>query len=69
MTTVVLLVAWLAATPLQEQEKKIPSDSLEVSSRGCIKGRVFAAAERACTVGFHVFQGGCQVSVLAVVCR
>jgi hypothetical protein len=46
MTSVVLLVAWLAATPLQEQEKKIPSDSVEVSSRGCIKGRVFAAAER-----------------------
>ena len=46
MTSVVLLVAWLAATTLQEQEKKIPSDSVEVSSRGCIKGRVFAAAER-----------------------
>ena len=46
MTSVVLLVAWLAATPLQEQEKKIPSDSVEVSTRGCIKGRVFAAAER-----------------------
>ena len=46
MTSVVLLVAWLAATPLQGQEKKIPSDSVEVSSRGCIKGRVFAAAER-----------------------
>ena len=46
MTSLVLLVAWLAATPLQEQEKKIPSDSVEVSTRGCIKGRVFAAAER-----------------------
>jgi len=46
MTTVVLLVAWFAATPLQEQEKKIPSDSVEVSARGCVKGRVFTAAER-----------------------
>lgn len=44
--TVVLLMAWLAATPLQEQEKKIPNDSVEVSSRGCLKGRVFTAADR-----------------------
>ncbi len=46
MTNVVLLTAWLAAVPLQEPEKRIPNDSIEVSSRGCIKGRVFAAGER-----------------------
>ena len=44
MTNVVLLAAWMAAAmPAQEQEKRIPNDSVEVSSRGCIKGRVFAA--------------------------
>jgi hypothetical protein len=47
MTSVVLLVAWMLAVPAQEPtEKKIPNDSVEVSSRGCIKGRVFAAGER-----------------------
>jgi hypothetical protein len=47
--TIVMLVAaaWLAAAPLdQEKEKKIPNDSVEVSSRGCIKGRVFTATDR-----------------------
>jgi hypothetical protein len=46
MTTVVLVLAWMLAAPAQDQEKRIPKDSVEVSSRGCIKGRVFAAAER-----------------------
>ncbi|MGD9902376.1 MAG: hypothetical protein AB7U83_02815 [Vicinamibacterales bacterium] len=46
MTTVVVMMAWLAAAPVQEQEKRIPSDSVEVASRGCIKGRVFTATER-----------------------
>ena len=47
MTSVVLLVAWMLAVPAQEPtEKKIPNDSVEVSSRGCIKGRVFATGAR-----------------------
>jgi hypothetical protein len=46
MTSVMLMVAWLAASPVQDQERKIPNDSVEVSSRGCIKGRVFTATER-----------------------
>lgn len=45
MTSVVLMMAWLAAAPGQE-ERRIPSDSVEVSSRGCIKGRVFTGTER-----------------------
>jgi hypothetical protein len=47
MTMGVLVLAWMLAAPAQEQEKRIPNDSVEVSSRGCIKGRVFAAGERA----------------------
>jgi hypothetical protein len=47
MTIVMMVAAWLAVAPLdQEKEKKIPNDSVEVSSRGCIKGRVFAATDR-----------------------
>ncbi len=44
-TILVLLLA--AGLPWQEPgAKKIPSDSVEVGARGCLKGRVFAAAER-----------------------
>jgi len=46
MTSVVLMMAWLAAAPAQEREKRIPNDSVEVASRGCVKGRVFTATER-----------------------
>jgi hypothetical protein len=47
MTSVVLVVAWMLAVPAQEPtEKKIPNDSVEVSSRGCIKGRAFATGAR-----------------------
>ena len=46
MTSVVLMLTWMLVAPAQEQEKRIPNDSVEVSSRGCLKGRVFAAADR-----------------------
>ena len=45
-TIFVLLLA--TALPAQESgAKKIPSDSVEVGARGCLKGRVFAAGARA----------------------
>ena len=43
-----ILVLLLSGFPLQDPgTKKIPSDSVEVGARGCLKGRVFAAGERA----------------------
>lgn len=45
MLPLVLLVA-LAAPPQEPGTKKIPNDSVEVQARGCLKGRVFAAAPR-----------------------
>jgi len=42
-----ILVVLLAAAPVQEPgTKKVPSDSVEVGARGCLKGRVFAAGVR-----------------------
>jgi hypothetical protein len=38
--TLVLLLALQAQTP---ESKRVPEDSLEVGSRGCLKGRVFTA--------------------------
>ena len=47
MFTTVVLFVWLAAAPLQEPApKKVPNDSFDVSARGCLKGRVFAAGVR-----------------------
>ncbi len=47
MFTTILLVLLAAAAPAQEPgTKKVPSDSVEVGARGCLKGRVFAAGER-----------------------
>lgn len=43
------LVLLLLTSTLVAQEpapKKVPNDSVEVSARGCFKGRVFAAAAR-----------------------
>jgi hypothetical protein len=43
------LLLLLISTTLTAQEpgtKKVPNDSVEVSARGCFKGRVFAAAAR-----------------------
>lgn len=46
MTTLILLLS-LAVAPQQEPgTKKVPSDSVEVGARGCLKGRVFAAGAR-----------------------
>ena len=43
----ILCASGLAAAP-QEQEgkKKVPSDSVEIYARGCLKGRVFTATAR-----------------------
>jgi hypothetical protein len=41
-TLTVLLM--LAVLPAQDQErKKVPSDSVEIEARGCLKGRVFTS--------------------------
>ncbi|MBP7776415.1 MAG: hypothetical protein KA371_04755 [Acidobacteria bacterium] len=43
------LLLLLVSSTLVAQEpgtKKVPNDSVEVSARGCLKGRVFAAAAR-----------------------
>ena len=46
MTTALALLL-LTLSPAQDPgTKKVPNDSLEVSARGCLKGRVFAAAAR-----------------------
>ena len=46
MTTALALLL-LALAPTQESgTKKVPNDSVEISARGCLKGRVFAAAAR-----------------------
>lgn len=44
MLPLVLLVA--LAAPQEAGTKKIPNDSVEIMARGCLKGRVFAAAPR-----------------------
>ena len=46
MTNVVLMAAWLRRRCRTGAGEAIPNDSVEVSSRGCIKGRVFAAGKR-----------------------
>ena len=43
MVSTLVLSLLLAASPVQDQEKRIPSDSVEVETRGCFKGRVFTA--------------------------
>ena len=42
-----LMFALAAASPQEPGAKKVPSDSVEVGARGCLKGRVFAATARA----------------------
>lgn len=52
MFTTAFLFVWLAAAPLQEPAtKKAPNDSFDVSARGCLKGRVFAAGARTAEEG------------------
>lgn len=46
MLPLVLLVALNTAALQEPGTKKIPNDSVEVTARGCLKGRVFAAAPR-----------------------
>src|SRR5262245_34304639 len=42
MTSLVLSLL-LALAPAQQEKKPIPKDSVEISSPGCLKGRVFTA--------------------------
>lgn len=47
MTSLVLALALFAAAPQQSPESKsIPDDSVELVTRGCLKGRVFTATPR-----------------------
>ena len=47
ITTMFVLLLAAVPPPQEPGAKKIPSDSVEVGARGCFKGRVFAAGERA----------------------
>ena len=40
-----LLALPLPSTALQGDERKIPSDSVEIATTGCLKGRVFTATQ------------------------
>ena len=46
MLPLVLLLAASSLVPQEPEKKKVPNDSVEISARGCFKGRVFAAAGR-----------------------
>lgn len=46
MLPLVLLVALSSFVSQEPEKKKVPDDSVEISARGCLKGRVFAAAPR-----------------------
>ena len=43
MTILPLVLILAAASPQEPGAKKIPKDSVEVATRGCLKGRVFTA--------------------------
>ena len=43
MTSLVLSLLLAFATPAQQETKPIPKDSVEISTPGCLKGRVFTA--------------------------
>ena len=43
MTILPLVLVLAAASPQEAGTKKIPKDSVEVATRGCLKGRVFTA--------------------------
>ncbi len=47
MLPLVLLLVASSLTAQEPEKKKVPNDSVEISARGCFKGRVFAAAARA----------------------
>ena len=46
MTGLILALALATVPPQDPGTKKVPSDSVEVGARGCLKGRVFAAGAR-----------------------
>ena len=46
MLPLVLLLVASSLVPQEPEKKKVPNDSVEISARGCFKGRVFAAAGR-----------------------
>lgn len=41
MTTLLLALVLAAAPAATQETRKVPSDSVEVEARGCLKGRVF----------------------------
>ena len=43
MTVLPLVVMLIATSPQEGEAKKIPKDSVEIATRGCLKGRVFTA--------------------------
>ena len=43
MITLPLVLMLVATSPQEAETKKIPKDSVEVATRGCLKGRVFTA--------------------------
>src|SRR5262245_31410687 len=43
MTSLILSLLLGFAAPAQQEKKPIPKDSVEISSPGCLKGRVFTA--------------------------
>jgi hypothetical protein len=46
MWTTLLVLALTAVGQQTQEKKKVPDDSVEISARGCLKGRVFAAMAR-----------------------
>jgi hypothetical protein len=46
MWTTLLVLALTAIGQQAPEKKKVPDDSVELSARGCLKGRVFAAMAR-----------------------
>ncbi len=43
MTSLVIALLLAAAAFTSQETKKVPSDSIEIEARGCLKGRVFTA--------------------------
>ena len=46
MTSLVLSLLLALASPAQQETKPVPKDSVEISTPGCLKGRVFTATPR-----------------------
>jgi len=43
VTVLPLVLLLVAVSPQQTETKKIPKDSVEIATRGCLKGKVFTA--------------------------